>query len=85
MGPRSQSPKSVTILKYTVLVGSCLKQGNSFLDSRYHLESHSFPLSKNAINNPKWELPLRSKDGGKSFSKKGVSLPEILLKVTHRS
>lgn len=74
-GARSQSPSSVTILKYTVLVGSFLKQGNSSLASRYYRESHSFPLSKNAINNPKWELPLRSKDGGKSISKKRCFTP----------
>lgn len=35
----------------------------------------TFPLSKNAINNPKWELPLRSKDGGKSISKKRCFTP----------
>lgn len=34
MGPRRQSPDSVTVLKYTMLIGSFLKQGNSSLDLR---------------------------------------------------
>lgn len=52
------------------LIRSFLKQGNSSPDSRYHLESQSFPLTKNAINNPIWELPLRPNDGGKSIFQK---------------
>ena len=70
MGPREQSPNSVTVLKYVMFIRSFLKQGNRSLDLRYHLESQSFPLRENAINNPKWESPLRSNDGGKSIFKK---------------
>lgn len=70
MGPRKPSPKSVTILKYTVFIRSFLKQGNSFLALRYHLESQSFPLRKNAIHNPKWESPLDPTMEQSLFSKK---------------
>lgn len=67
------------------LIRSFLKQGNSSPDSRYHLESQSFPLTKNAINNPIWELPLRPNDGGKSIfkkkKKKRFNFPEVLSKL----
>lgn len=72
MGPREQSPNSVTVLKHITFIRSFLKQGNRSLDLRYRLESQSFPLRENAINNPQWESPpLRSNDGGKvHFQKK---------------
>lgn len=73
MGPRKQSPSSLTVLKHTMFIRSFLKQGNSSWDLRYHLGSQSFPLRKDAINNPKWEPPLRSNDGTKSIFKKKTS------------
>lgn len=69
MGPRSQSPKSVTIL-YTVLIGSRLKQGNSLLDSRYHLESHSFPLARMPLMIPHGSYHLDVKMEESHFPKK---------------
>lgn len=70
IGPRKQSPSSLTVLKHTMFIRTFLKQGNSSRDLRYHLGSQSFPLRKDAISNPKWEPPLRSNDGTKSIFKK---------------
>ena len=44
IGPRKQSPNSLTVLKHTMFIRTFLKQGNSSRDLRYHLGSQSFPL-----------------------------------------
>lgn len=85
MGPK-QSPSSLTVLKHTMFIRSFLKQ-EQLLRLRYHLGSQSFPLKKDAINNPKWEPPLRSNDGTKiHFQKENFSFPKVLFKsYTERS
>ena len=61
IGPRKQSPNSLSVLKHTMFIRTFLKQGNSSRDLRYHLGSQRLWG---------WEPPLRSNDGTKSIFKK---------------